>query len=616
MKTLFESSFAQLVAETLLHSIWQGALLTVIVFFLFKWIKAKNATARYAIGIGALVSLIIINVISFVLLLPNTNVSGDISTNQTNGLPILETMGSLSSSLLPIEQSSYLLSYFMIFWVSGLMFLSIRLTLKFYHAQSLKLRGIASPPIILEEALERLVTNLKINRPVRIMESVAVITPSVIGHFKPLILFPVGLANGLTMEQVESIIIHELAHIKRNDYLINLLQSFVEVVYFFNPFVWLISSISRQERENICDDIALASGVSSLAYASTLAELFQRKYYQSNLSLSFSKNSKLTLKRIRRIMKKESNNNNKVLLPLVMVSVIIASIYFGAKSPAGAVYEAASGELDVVIGASVLPEFAFEPRTSTVVQQAQVQNSKPQQGYSEPTHPQDTIDREGFKRKLKEYEKSIERLHGSQEWQEMEELQKAVLEQQELLMKEILPEIEQAMELARKNVEPSEAEILELKKRVKEVQDQMIELQISEELESALELKAEALEKVMMKMDAKIDMLDIEKLEKLAQRQAEAAIEMEVEARKMAEMADQMASEALEKADKVTQFIDELKPLLVKDGYLKKGDSIEELHFEDGKVRVNDKEVKSSDAKKYYKLREKYFDNEESFYIN
>ena len=616
MKALFESSLAQLLAETLLHSIWQGALLLVLVYLLFGWVKSSNARARYAIGISALMLLIVTNVISFYSLNPNANLTGGISSEPYNGLPILETMGSVGNSLLPIETSPFLLSCFMIFWVSGLVLLSLRFSLKFFQAQNLKYKGLSAAPPLLEAAFQRLKPKFNISRPVKIMESVAVFTPSVIGHFKPIILFPLGLANGLSTAQVESIIMHELAHIKRNDYLINLLQSFVEVIYFFNPFVWIISRIVRQERENICDDIALTTGVSSLSYARTLAELFQRNYRQRNLSISFSKNNNLTLKRIKRIMKKESNNNSKMLAPLVMVLVIIASIYLGAKSPAGAVFDLADKEMKTLVGASVLPEFVLEPRKLTAEKPVETLNSFPDEVKSEPINPPDTIDREDFKRQLKEYEKSVERLHSSQEWQEMEALRKVVFKQQELLMQEISPEIENALELARKSMELSEVEMLALEERMSKVQDQMLELEVSEEMELALEMKAEALEKVMMEIEAKMATQEFQKLEKLAQKQAEFAIKLEAEALKMAEIADQHADEALARVDNYVQFVDELKPLLVKDGYIEKGDSIEELHFKEGEVWINDKKVKPADAKKYNKLRRKYFDDDEPIFIN
>src|SRR4030095_11498069 len=82
--------------------------------------------------------------------------------------------------------------------------------------------------------------------------------PVVIGHLKPVILFPIGILNSLPQNEVEAILLHELAHIARNDFLINLLQQFTEIIFFFNPAVIWVSSCIKSERENCCDDIAIS----------------------------------------------------------------------------------------------------------------------------------------------------------------------------------------------------------------------------------------------------------------------------------------------------------------------------------------------------------------------
>ena len=129
-------------------------------------------------------------------------------------------------------------------------------------------------------------------------------------------------------------------------------------------------------------------------------------------------------------------------------------------------------------------------------------------------------------------------------------------------------------------------------------------------------LKAEAIEKAMVEMELKLNAIDSEELEDLADVYAKEARKMEVEALRMAEEATKIAEVATAKAEKFELFMDEFQPILIKDGYLKKGKEIDELRFKDGKVWVNDKEVKASDAKRYYKIRNKYFDSDDSFYIN
>ena len=101
----------------------------------------------------------------------------------------------------------------------------------------------------------------------KIKETVRIHTPMTIGHLKPIIFFPVGLLAGIPVDQVEAIIAHELAHIMRRDYLINILQNFVDIFFFYHPGVHWISARIRAEMENCCDDIAVEVVGDSIKFA-------------------------------------------------------------------------------------------------------------------------------------------------------------------------------------------------------------------------------------------------------------------------------------------------------------------------------------------------------------
>lgn len=123
----------------------------------------------------------------------------------------------------------------------------------------------------LVEVAARLARALRVSRPVRLLESALVRVPTVAGCLQPAVLLPVSLATGLTPEQIEAILAHELAHIRRWDYLANLLQSLVETLFFYHPAVWWMSRRIRAERENACDDLAVAIGQERSTYAESLA---------------------------------------------------------------------------------------------------------------------------------------------------------------------------------------------------------------------------------------------------------------------------------------------------------------------------------------------------------
>ena len=111
-------------------------------------------------------------------------------------------------------------------------------------------------------------------RPVRLLASFAVATPTLIGWLKPTILLPASLLSGFSPEQIELILAHELAHVRRYDYIANLVQVIVETLLFYHPVVHWICADVRQQREQCCDDLVLGvGGGERLAYARTLADL-------------------------------------------------------------------------------------------------------------------------------------------------------------------------------------------------------------------------------------------------------------------------------------------------------------------------------------------------------
>jgi beta-lactamase regulating signal transducer with metallopeptidase domain len=114
-----------------------------------------------------------------------------------------------------------------------------------------------------------------VSRPVRLCQSLLVEVPTVIGWLRPVILVPVRALTGLAPQQLEALLAHELAHIRRHDYLVNLLQTIVETLLFYHPAVWWVSHQVRVERENCCDDMAVAACGDVLVYARALAELEQ-----------------------------------------------------------------------------------------------------------------------------------------------------------------------------------------------------------------------------------------------------------------------------------------------------------------------------------------------------
>ncbi len=118
--------------------------------------------------------------------------------------------------------------------------------------------GVGEVPESVRSILDRLVERMGIRQSIRLCQSTLVNSPAVVGCFRPMILLPIALLTGLSTWQVAAILAHELAHVARRDYLVNLLQTLVETLFFYHPAVWWLSRRIREERENCCDDLAVA----------------------------------------------------------------------------------------------------------------------------------------------------------------------------------------------------------------------------------------------------------------------------------------------------------------------------------------------------------------------
>ena len=140
---------------------------------------------------------------------------------------------------------------------------------------------------------------MQVSRRVRLLPTDRVDSPSVIGWLRPVILAPVGVLCGLAPEQVEALLAHELAHVRRHDYLVNVLQGIAESLLFYHPAVWWISNQIRTEREHCCDDLAVEASGDVLVYARALAELESMR--PAHFKAALSANDGSLLRRIQRL---------------------------------------------------------------------------------------------------------------------------------------------------------------------------------------------------------------------------------------------------------------------------------------------------------------------------
>jgi len=183
----------------------------------------------------------------------------------------------------------------------------------------------------LHSKLKELAEKLQVNRAVQLMESALVQVPTVVGWLKPVILLPASALTGLTSEQLEAMLAHELAHIKRFDYLVNMLQTVVEILGFYHPAVWWVSHKIRAERENCCDDLAVSISGDRVRYARALTLMEEIRASRGELAVAASGGSLFA--RISRLVGKESSDYSRdgwipsaVAILLIMAMIIPTTI--------------------------------------------------------------------------------------------------------------------------------------------------------------------------------------------------------------------------------------------------------------------------------------------------
>jgi len=181
------------------------------------------------------------------------------------------------------------------------------------------------------EKLNELAQKLGLTQQVKLMQSGIAQVPLVVGHFKPLILIPLGLINGLSNAEVEAILSHELAHIKRKDYLVNILQSFIEIIFFFNPAVLWVSQLIKTEREHCCDDLAIACVNDRKNYVQALIVCQEFKQRAPAYAMAMSGTKGSLLQRASRMLFNTNSTLNKMektILTIALVSVVVCTAAF------------------------------------------------------------------------------------------------------------------------------------------------------------------------------------------------------------------------------------------------------------------------------------------------
>jgi uncharacterized protein (TIGR03435 family) len=294
---------------TLLHFVWQGTIIGAATMAFLQILRGRSPQARYAAACAALVMMLAAPIVTVFALTRTPAVSPHPPFASAAGSPNvaaparaydrdrIATAGRAAG--VDSTQTSWL-AMVVGLWLCGVSVLAARVAASWWSVRRLHRIGFSSVPSQFFAQAERLSLRLGLHRALRVVDSIDVDTPTVIGWLKPVVLLPVAAMATLTPAQVEAILAHELAHIRRHDGLVNLLQIAVETVLFYHPAVWWLSSRIRIEREHCCDEIATSVCGDAVIYAEALVTLERWRTGTAALALTATAGPLLT--RVRRIL--------------------------------------------------------------------------------------------------------------------------------------------------------------------------------------------------------------------------------------------------------------------------------------------------------------------------
>ncbi|HEY8657538.1 MAG TPA: M56 family metallopeptidase [Hanamia sp.] len=325
--SLQHSLFLGALGNAILNSLWQSFLLWIIYETIIISYKKTDAKIKHNLSVlftfGSFIWFVI-TLISKLIISDNISTFVPLINNQEN-----TSNGNISSFHEILTYAGNVLPYLSVGYIFLLLFLTAKLFIAYRHVHYIAHKNLFNPPAALNLFASQVSLQLGIPKKIKIWISNHIEVPATIGFLKPVILIPFASLNHLTVHQLEAVILHELSHIKRNDYFINLLISIIETILFFNPFIALFIKIIKSERENCCDDFVLQYRYDPHSYASALLRLEQSRKNNVQLALGAVSGKKQLLSRIKRITGTHTVNQfnyGQKLLALLITTGIICSL--------------------------------------------------------------------------------------------------------------------------------------------------------------------------------------------------------------------------------------------------------------------------------------------------
>lgn len=311
---------------TVLDSLWEGAVVSALLALTLYAIRSPRL--RYAAACAAMLLLAGAFVFTFAHTMPE---SPHGRTSQL--LPIIPSTDPPAPAPDTWEPAlSAIVPWVTPFWMLGVLVFSARNLAGLAMVHKMRRRGVCSAPERWQSELGRLAARVRVSRQVGLLESCIADVPLVLGYFRPLILLPIGLLTRLPAGQIEAILLHELVHIRRHDYLINVLQRAAEALLFYHPAAWWISKVMRVEREHCCDDLVVQIRGDAHEYAVALTALEENRRFKYESAVAATGGT--LVNRVRRLLQPQTSNTPWTAAFAAGILIIAVFVTAAAWQPA------------------------------------------------------------------------------------------------------------------------------------------------------------------------------------------------------------------------------------------------------------------------------------------
>jgi GWxTD domain-containing protein len=329
IEALVRTPLSEALGWALFHSLWQGAIAAGLLAVF------RTSRARYVAGCVALAAILCGFTFTFWTFLPEEGLARSARELAT---PVQPLSVAPAASAGTSARAGDLLAWLTPLWITGVVLFQLRAAVGWMAGRRLRLRGVCEAPKRWRCTLGELAARMRVYRPVQLLESGLAEVPVVVGYLRPVILVPAGMLSAMPPEHVELILLHELAHIRRHDYLVNLLQTVAEGLLFYHPAVWWISRVVRAEREHCCDDLAVAvsSRGGAYEYALALTALEQSRWGTGrhwNVAAGVAATGGKLMTRIHRLLYPKRPVTGLAGVPLLWMAVAVLVAWQSVAAP-------------------------------------------------------------------------------------------------------------------------------------------------------------------------------------------------------------------------------------------------------------------------------------------